>query len=67
VTLSLIAFALLIRPAGLFIATAALALVARQAERGASLVRSVVLALALATLSAAIFVYAIGLPFRVWP
>jgi hypothetical protein len=67
VTLSLVAFALLIRPMGLFVATASLALIARQAERGATHVGSVVVALVLAALCSAIFVYAIGLPFRVWP
>jgi hypothetical protein len=67
VTLSLIVFALLIRPMGLFVATAVLALVARQAERGATLLGSVVVALVLAALCSGIFVYAIGLPFRVWP
>jgi hypothetical protein len=59
VTLSLIVFALLIRPMGLFLATAALAIVARQAEPGASLVLAVVCSL--------IFVTTIGLPFRTWP
>jgi hypothetical protein len=67
VTLSLIVFALLIRPAGLFLATAALAVVARQAEPGASLFGTAITALVLAFICSAIFVWAIGLPFRVWP
>ena len=64
---SLIVFALLIRPAGLFLATAALALIARQAEPGATPLGSVVLAVCLAAVCSVIFVAAIGLPFRVWP
>jgi hypothetical protein len=64
---SLVGFALLIWTMGLFVATAALALIARLAERGASLIGSVVVALVLAALCSGIFVYAIGLPFRVWP
>jgi hypothetical protein len=67
ISLSLIVFGLLIRPAGLFLATAALAFTARQAEPGASLLGSIVQAFALAALSTGIFVYGIGLPFRVWP
>jgi hypothetical protein len=67
VALSLIVFALLIRTMGLFIATAALAMIARQAERGATFIGSIVVALVLGALCSAIFVYAIGLPFRVWP
>jgi hypothetical protein len=67
VTLSLIVFALLVRPMGLFLATAALAVVARQAEPGATWLGTLAVALALALLCSAIFVWAIGLPFRVWP
>lgn len=67
VTLSLIAFAVLIRPMGLLIATATLAVVARQAEPGATLLGTIVIALMLALLCSAIFVWAIGLPIRVWP
>ncbi len=67
VTASLIVFALLIRPMGLLVATFALAMVARQAEGGATIIGSVVLAAALSAISVGVFVYALGLPFRVWP
>lgn len=67
ISLALAAFALLIRPMGLFTATAALAVIARQAERGATILGTVVVALLLALLCSAIFVWGIGLPFRVWP
>jgi hypothetical protein len=67
VTVSLIVFALLIRPMGLFPATAALAIVARQAEPGASFIGTITVALVLAAVCSLIFVTAIGLPFRVWP
>lgn len=67
ITASLVVFALLIKPLGLFLATAALAVIARQAEPGGSFLGSVLVALILALVCSAIFVWAIGLPFRVWP
>lgn len=67
ISLSLAAFALLIRPMGLFAATAALAVIARQAERGATILGTIIVAFSLALVCSAIFVWGIGLPFRVWP
>ncbi len=67
VLLALLVFALLIRPAGLFIATSVLVFTATRAEPGYNLVSALVLSLSLAGLCAGIFVYGIGLPFRVWP
>jgi|SRR5690625_31930 len=67
ISLSLAAFALLIRPMGLFTATAALAVIARRAERGATILGTITVAFSLALVCSAIFVWGIGLPFRVWP
>jgi uncharacterized membrane protein YjgN (DUF898 family) len=67
VLLALLAFGLLIRPAGLFLATVVLVLVSSRAEPRYSLVQAGVLSLALAAMVVAIFVYGLGLPFRVWP
>jgi hypothetical protein len=65
--LGLLAFALLIRPAGLFIAIMVLVMVATRAEPGYPIIGAVVLAVVMAVLSTGIFVYALGLPFRIWP
>ena len=67
VLLALLVFALLIRPAGLFLATAATTFVSTRAEPGHRLLPAVVLALSVAALASLIFVQAIGLPIRVWP
>lgn len=67
VMLSLLAFAVLVRPAGLFIATASLVFISTRAEPGRSVVRSLFLAFVIACISAAIFVYGIGLPMPLWP
>ena len=67
VTLGLVAFAVLVRPLGLVPATTALVLIASRADRGFPWVLAVPLALALAAMATGIFVYGLGLPFRVWP
>lgn len=67
VMLSLLAFAVLVRPAGLFIATAALVFISTRAEPGRSAVRSLLLSVVVASISAVIFVYGIGLPIPLWP
>jgi hypothetical protein len=64
---SLLAFALLIRPAGLFAATAVQVFISTRAEPGRGVVGSVILSLVLAVVAVVIFVYGIGLPIRVWP
>ena len=64
---SLLAFALLVRPAGLFIATAMQVFIVTRAEPGRPLLGSIVLALSLAVIAAAIFVYGVGLPIPLWP
>jgi len=64
---SLLAFAVLIRPAGLFIATAVLVFISTRAEPGHGVVRSLILSLALAVVAAAVFVLGIGLPIPLWP
>ncbi len=67
VMLALLAFALLVRPAGLFLATSVLAFISTRAEPGRGLLGSIALSLTLSCLSAAIFVYGIGLPIHLWP
>jgi hypothetical protein len=67
VTLGLVAFAVLVRPLGLVPATVALVLIASRADRGFPWALAVPLSLALAAVATAIFVYGLGLPFRVWP
>lgn len=67
VLLALLAFALLIRQAGLFLSTVVLVLISSRAEPGYSLVSAAILSVVMAALSVAIFVYGIGLPLRIWP
>lgn len=67
VMLSLLAFGVLVRPTGLFIATAALVFISTRAEPGRSVVRSLLLAFVIACIAAVIFVYGIGLPIPLWP
>lgn len=64
---SLLAFALLVRPAGLFIATAAQVFIVTRAEPGRPILGSIVLALSLAVIAAVIFIYGVGLPIPLWP
>ena len=61
------AFALLLPSLGLVIASATLAGVAAMADRGFRWKETLALAVGLAALSAAIFVYALGLPLPLWP
>jgi hypothetical protein len=67
VLLALAIFAVLVRPLGLAIATVALVLIGSRADRGFPLALAVPLSFALAAVAAGIFVYGLGLPFRVWP
>ncbi len=67
VMVSLLAFAVLVRPAGLFIATGVLAFIATRTEPGRGVVGSLILSLALSCITAAIFVYGIGVPIPLWP
>jgi hypothetical protein len=64
---SLFAFALLVRPAGLFIATALQVFIVTRAEPGRPVVPSVILAVSVASVAALIFIYGIGLPIPLWP
>lgn len=64
---SLLAFALLVRPAGLFIATAVQVFIVPRAEPGRPILGSIALALALAVIAAVIFIYGVGLPIPLWP
>lgn len=64
---ALLVFALLVRPAGLFLAVVALVLVSTRAEPGYPVLTALILSLAMAVLAVAIFVWGLGLPFKVWP
>jgi hypothetical protein len=67
VMLALLTFAILVRPAGLLLATGALAFISTRAEPSRRLIPSLILSLILSCLSAAIFVYGIGLPIPLLP
>ena len=67
VVLGLGLFGLLVRPAGLFLATAMLVFVSSRAESGTPILGSLALAIIIPAMCVGIFVYGIGLPFRVWP
>lgn len=67
VMLSLAVFAVLIRPAGLFIATFVQVFISTRAEPGRKVIGSLILSFAIACLAAVIFIYGIGLPIRLWP
>lgn len=64
---ALVAFGLLIRPAGLFVATAVLVFMSSRGEPGTPMLGSAVLALVIPAICVGIFVYGVGLPIRVWP
>lgn len=62
-----IAYGYLLKPAGLVLATALLTIVSAAAGHEFRWKESVVLAVVLAAFSVGIFVYALGLPFPLWP
>lgn len=64
---ALLVFALLVRPAGLFVATMVQAFIATRAERGRGILGSLALSFCIAVLAAAVFIYGIGLPIPLWP
>jgi hypothetical protein len=64
---SLVAFALLIRTAGMMIAVTTMAFIATRAQPGRPIVSSLILSVSLAVICAAIFVYGIGIPISLWP
>lgn len=64
---AVIAFALLVRPLGLTVATVALVVISSLAGGRFSLKRVIALSVALVALSAAIFIFTLGLPFNLWP
>jgi hypothetical protein len=65
--MSLVAFALLIRTAGMMIAITAMAFIATRAQPGRPILSSLILSASLAVICAAIFVYGIGIPISLWP
>jgi hypothetical protein len=60
-------FAALVRPLGLVIATLALVVVGSLGDREARRAEAVGLGVFLAVLAVGVFVWGLGLPFRVWP
>ena len=64
---SLLAFALLIRTAGMMIALTTMVFIATRAQPGRPILSSLILSASLAILCAVIFVYGIGLPISLWP
>jgi hypothetical protein len=64
---SLVAFALLIRTAGMMIAITAMAFIATRAQPGRPILSSLILSASLAVICAVIFVYGIGIPISLWP
>lgn len=67
VLLALAVFALALPYIGLALAVVALVLISAFAEPGFRLRAAVPLALILAAMAVGVFVYGIGLPFRIWP
>lgn len=64
---SLVAFALLIEPAGLVVSVAALVGISVVAERTWNFTRMVSIFVALSVISGAIFLYGFNIPHRIWP
>ena len=64
---SVVAFALTVRPLGLFAATALTIVLAGVGGRGFRPLELAVLALGLAVGAVLVFVWGLGLPFSVWP
>jgi putative tricarboxylic transport membrane protein len=67
VSIAVLAFALLLEPAGLIVATLALVLAGRFGGPEFRFVESLVLGAALAVGAIVIFVYALKLPMPIWP
>ena len=65
--LALLAFAMLIRPAGMLIAIAVMTFIATRAQPGRPVVSSLILSASLSAICALIFVYGIGLPISLLP
>lgn len=63
---ALLVFALTMPRFGLVPATLALVLIATRAEPDYPLLSAIILAVAMAALSAGVFVFGLGLPFRLW-
>lgn len=67
VLLGVVAFGVLLVPAGLVVATAALIGLGALASRQSRLVESVVAILVLIVFAVAVFVWGLGLPISIWP
>jgi len=64
---SVVAFAFMVRPLGLVLATLALVVISCLGLSGSRLRDIVVLSLLLTALAVVIFIYGVGLPLTVWP
>lgn len=64
---AVVAFALLVQPLGLVVATLALVVLSRLGGWDARAGEVAVLFVCLAGLAVGLFVYGLGLPFRIWP
>ncbi|WP_019014676.1 tripartite tricarboxylate transporter TctB family protein [Elioraea tepidiphila] len=62
----ILAFALMVERFGLIAATAALVCITAAADRESSLRGTIILALCLIAMTVGIFVYGLGIPFRLW-
>ncbi len=67
VTLSVIVFAVAVRPLGAIVATLLIVVVGSLADRESRRIEIVVSALLLAAISVGLFVYALGVQMPVWP
>ncbi len=67
ITIAVLAFALLLEPAGVALATLALITISSLGGSEFRLREMVLVYLGLAALAVGLFVYGLGLPFKVWP
>jgi putative tricarboxylic transport membrane protein len=64
---AILTFALIVRPVGLVIAAYLTFLIAISGSREAKLIESIIAAAAMTAFCVALFYYALGLPFQLWP
>lgn len=64
---AVLAFAIFVEPFGLVLAILGLVVISSLAEAKFRLWKVILLCLMLASMGVGVFVYALGLPFRVWP
>ena len=67
VTIAILLFAALIRPVGLIMSSFLVFMIASAGAKDVRLVEALIAAVVLTTFCAFLFVYALGLPFQLWP